>query len=311
MDPITMGAIISGGSQLVGGAINAFSGANLNRRNRQWNEQMYRQTRDDRRMDWHMQNEYNSPQAQRARMEAAGFNPNSLYGSAGTSGNAGTVGGGDVQTPQTRNPEWGNAISGAGLTGINAIYDLEIKQAQADNAKRQGNVIKEQERNIAANTASTLKDVDRKTYDLFMDGQMQDYILEASEQTARQIRTQTDIALDKNEREAFTTASNLKEAYERILSMRESRAKSREERKNLQEARKGIMEDNTLKAIHNALWKDGINPNDPQWSRILGNLLNDYVNGNLQENTLYTGMQKYINKFKKFNPFTRFLPKWK
>ena len=42
--------------------------------------------------NWNMQNEYNSPKAQRERLEAAGINPAAVFGSNGTSaGNAGQI----------------------------------------------------------------------------------------------------------------------------------------------------------------------------------------------------------------------------
>lgn len=50
---------------------------------------------------WNLQNAYNDPSSQRARMEAAGFNPNTFAGGgSGATGNAGSLPPYNVQAPQ-------------------------------------------------------------------------------------------------------------------------------------------------------------------------------------------------------------------
>lgn len=89
-----LGQILSGALPVVGGIINAISGAKANQTNLQIARE-YNQTQKDiaeyqaqynERM-WNMQNEYNTPSAQMERYKAAGLNPNLIYGQ-GTPGNA-------------------------------------------------------------------------------------------------------------------------------------------------------------------------------------------------------------------------------
>lgn len=91
-----IGTAIAG---IAGNAMNIAATNNLNGRNRRWQESM-----------WNKQNEYNTPLAQRHRLEEAGINPFSVLAQGGAdSGQAGSVG-----TPNTFQQ---HQIDGAGLFG--------------------------------------------------------------------------------------------------------------------------------------------------------------------------------------------------
>ena len=64
--PLVIPAVMAG-SQLLGQGINAISQSGINKKTRQWNEQMYARQRADALADWQRQNEYNSPAAQMQR----------------------------------------------------------------------------------------------------------------------------------------------------------------------------------------------------------------------------------------------------
>ena len=53
------------------------------KRDKAFTEKMYKMQVEDNRENWRMMNEYNSPSAQRERIELAGLNSNLLYGSGG------------------------------------------------------------------------------------------------------------------------------------------------------------------------------------------------------------------------------------
>lgn len=74
--------LIAAGASLAGTGINAMSQGSINRKTRNWNERMYALQRGDALADWQMMNEYNSPEAQMARFQEAGLNPNLIYGSS-------------------------------------------------------------------------------------------------------------------------------------------------------------------------------------------------------------------------------------
>ena len=76
---------------------------------------------------WNKQNAYNTPLAQRKRMEEAGMNPALMYGSAQTTtGNAQGAPQGSAPTGQQGSP---NVDLGGSL---GKFADLKIKSAQAD-----------------------------------------------------------------------------------------------------------------------------------------------------------------------------------
>lgn len=73
-------AATAAATELAGQSVNAWSAAQTNKRQRQWQEKMYGVQRQDALADWNMQNEYNSPIQQMARLKAAGLNPALVYG---------------------------------------------------------------------------------------------------------------------------------------------------------------------------------------------------------------------------------------
>lgn len=82
---------------------------------------------------WRMQNEYNHPAAQMARLEDAGLNPNLIYGTSPTSatGNAGAISPAKAEPYKFDNP----------LLGMQLFADVRQKDAQTDNLKTQNEVL--------------------------------------------------------------------------------------------------------------------------------------------------------------------------
>jgi hypothetical protein len=147
------GLMIAGSSvQTAGGIIGQHMAnkANLKLQQRQldWNEQM-----------WHMQNDYNTPLAQKQRMMVAGYHPMlALEGMGG--GNAGSPAEG-VQPAQMENVMKDFDPVGNYLNLKNASADLEVKKSQAElnsaKAKTEGfNAI--------------VRELDGKEKEIFIDG---------------------------------------------------------------------------------------------------------------------------------------------
>lgn len=144
MDPITIGGIIAGAGSLLGSGISAASGGNMNRKNRKWQEKMYKwqlqDQRDNAKMQWQENRDYaqwsydkfESPVAQRAAYKAAGVNPfvegSVLQSMGATQGNASSPDSGSVPSggPYQNNP--GSAIQG-GFQGLQGSA-MQIVQAQ-------------------------------------------------------------------------------------------------------------------------------------------------------------------------------------
>lgn len=117
------GPIISAGANIVGGLIGKKSTENVNKTQ----IQLANQANDWNLEQWNRENEYNTPTAQRQRLEDAGLNVNH-FGLDGN-GNASSVEA--VSVPELQNP--GLAMQAALANIGNVAADTELKKAQANN----------------------------------------------------------------------------------------------------------------------------------------------------------------------------------
>lgn len=291
--PLPLAALIGGGSQILGGGIDALATAGQNRKSRQFSREMYERQYNDNLNLWQLNNEYNDPQSQMKRLQKAGLNPNLIYGSSsgGAAGQSSAMRSPDVQTPQFKTPEFGRSLAGGGLSYMNAIYDLDIKKAQIDNLRAQNTQILEDTALKRVQQVLQRTNADRGKFQLEFDTEMRPYSGDLLRESVRQRKTTTDIAINEDARRAALTASSLKEAAQRFLNMqeqnlnlRQDRARSRAETARTYEDIKLIRQrinlaqkDGTLRDIEIGLRKDGINPSDPMWARLIGTVLTDFL----------------------------------
>ena len=144
-----LGLGISAGASIIGQGINAGSQANLNKKNREWNEQqaekqrlwnekMYGEQNAWNYEMWQKENEYNTPEAQVQRLRDAGLNP-LYYGLDGSSA-------GDISAAQPLGYERAeignqpNPYAGFGEIG-SQIAQTALLQAQADKVKSETQAI--------------------------------------------------------------------------------------------------------------------------------------------------------------------------
>lgn len=252
-----------------GSAANTAGGIFTNRANRKFAEKMYEKQKADNIALWNMQNEYNSPQAQMQRYEAAGLNKHLIYGQSNTAGSIATP---DIQQGQSRNPNFGDALASA-ASGLLQYYDIKIKQAQYDNLRDQGQVIREDAMLKRAQTEATSVGSARGKFQLDFDSELRDVSAEARRESLRQLKVNTDVTQNRDVREAAITSSNIQEAIERIKSMAQTRAQSRAEIQRIEESIRQMEKDGTIKELDIDLRRQHINPNDPMWARYLGGLL--------------------------------------
>ncbi len=127
-----MPSVISGGSGLVSGAINAGSQLGTNASQLSYAKEMYEKQRADALADWNMQNQYNSPKEQMMRFKEAGLNPNLIYGQMSNSPVVRS------SSPQSYNPTAPQADLGSTANmAIGQYYDTQLKAAQIDLVKKQ------------------------------------------------------------------------------------------------------------------------------------------------------------------------------
>lgn len=283
--------LITAGASLLGGAADAFSTGRQNRRSMDFSREMYQRQYNDNLNLWKLQNEYNSPQAQMKRFQQAGLNPHLIYGQ-GNSGNAGNIPTPDVQSPQFRSPDIGGSIAGAGLNFINSIYDLDIKAAQADNLRSQNTVIQQDALLRAAQIKQVSGQAARAAFDLDFETELRSTSADARREAVRQMRTGTDIALRQDVRNAISSATSVREANERIVSMVEQRrafqlqrahTKADIARVNAETARirqniSLMQKEGIMKQLDVQFAQEGIRPGDPLWYRTVTQLYNSVLN---------------------------------
>lgn len=273
-----LAAGIAAGSQLASTAIGAAATGKQNRKSRAFSREMYDRQRRDSLADWAMQNEYNSPLAQMQRLRAAGLNPNLVYE------NGATHSAQPIRSSEA--PSWRpvaadySGIGNAAGAGIEAYYSVQEKQAQIDNLKTQNTVMFQdallKAAQIVATNASTGKtkaDTETSQYNLEYQKSIRDISVDALRASLEKTKADTTYTLDQNERAAAMQATNLQMAIENILTARANRETNKVERARLLEAINGLKKDNELKQLDINLRKIGINPSDPTYQRIIGQII--------------------------------------
>lgn len=289
-------ALLGAGAQLAGGLLNAQAQNAQNRESLMYSNFDYERRKKDSIEFWNMQNEYNSPQAQMKRLQAAGLNPNLVYGSpGGSSGVAGDISTPTPQSPQFRSSEPGNAVANAGLGFMNAMYDLRIKAAQANNLEKQNGVIDVERLLKEAQILATKTGTERSQFGLNLDKL---YGADFKREQVRQLATSTDLSLNEDARRAALNASSIREAAERVLSMQAQRANTRAEHGRIMADIARIDKDNILKDMDINLRKNGIMPGDPWWSRIVGTFLGKYFD--LSTSNPLNALEKLPSEMKMF-----------
>lgn len=272
------GPLINGSS----GLMDQINTDRVNRDQQRYNEKWYNRQLGDNINLWRMQNEYNTPAMQMQRFKDAGLNPNLIYGQ-GNPGNAAQLSRPDVQPTQFRMNE--QMFGNVGRQSLDSIYDIQLKQAQVDNLRAQNSVIKQDALLKSAITRSTLTGEQQKRFDLDFSTEMRGVSAEYAREKNRNLKVQTDYTIDRNVREALMNTSNLKEAASRIETMKIQRAKTSQEINQIKQQTRILQQDETIKALEIDLRKAGINPNDPTYVRILGRVLTDFFDGNMDLKT--------------------------
>ena len=271
--PLLAPALIAG-SQLLGQGINALSQSGMNKKTREWNERMYGTQRQHALQDWQMQNAYNSPEQQMARLKAAGLNPHLIYG--GGPGNVSQpVRSTDTKSWNPTAPQFdlGTAAKSALFTGV----DLELKNIQRDRIQELTQVARQQALNQASQTAKNVQETARSKFQLQQAESLQGYVAEAAKLGVKQQEASLQSTLTNTQRttqqivtEALMQQPNLKLALADIDQRRANTAKTEEERYNIRQDTRNKERAGILQQIEIDLREKGINPNDPMYMRVLG-----------------------------------------
>lgn len=261
-------AVIAGGAQLAGQGMNIYAQGRMNKKTRQWNEKMYGVQRADALADWNMQNEYNSPQAQMARLREAGLNPNLVYGEGATAMSSSAPRSSSAPSWNPKAPQFDPG------SVMGAYFDTQAKQAQTDNLKAQNTLIMNQAALAAANAASVSEGMKKLPYELeqamtkanqmIFDYQMgrslADVHYQTAEENLRKLRVGTDLAV--------------KTFAEQLANWQSQREHTNMDKMRMMEAISALKLENKLKEYDIDLRKLDLKASDSYWTKMLGRLFN-------------------------------------
>jgi hypothetical protein len=264
----------------LGTGISALSGAaqvggqlQQNRKANAFSREMYEKTRADNIKFWDMQNDYNSPQKQMQRLQAAGLNPNMVYQSGGATQAAGSIQTPDVQGGQFRAPDF-SQISNP----VQGYFDTKIKQAQYDNLLA-ANTTMQQEAILKA--AQTLAETSRTKGQNISNNLAEtnfNMSVEGAQLANQEKRANIQFTLDSNTRAQLMSGKQLQLIGEDILLRAQQRANTIQERMNAKQMLQNLRKEGTLKDFDISLRKLGLNPSDPTYMRVASEALKPYLN---------------------------------
>ena len=132
----------------------------INQMNNQFIERMAMQQRNFQERMWHNENAYNTPSAQRQRLQEAGLNPYLMMngGSAGTSQSVGTGSSASSSGPAVMQPFQAD-FSGV-QQAIGSVFQSQVRQAQVSQLQGQKNLADAQAMqalSVQSNSGATAK----------------------------------------------------------------------------------------------------------------------------------------------------------
>lgn len=278
MDPLVTSSAISAGAGLVDNIASIFT----KKSDRRYAEKM-----------WHKQNEYNSPTQQMQRLKAAGLNPHLVYGSGSAVGNSASA----VQHTEGAQTNFGEVAGNYITNRLNAQQEKNLRKqeqltdAQILNAEKDIEVKDQNILSSIASTANTEAQTARTQWDYEFAKETKNMALEKMSLGIDQQKSSiglTNSQIDNAVKDLLVKDQNIK--YSRALQSKVTQeiTESKQRVENMLIQGQGYKMDNELKRLDINLRKLGINPNDPSYMRILGQVFSkgDTSNfGKLGQNT--------------------------
>lgn len=248
-----IGALIAGGASLLGSALGFGSQKKTNKANmelakyqNEWQTQENEKAYQRNLQMWNLQNEYNSPTQQMARLRSAGLNPNLVYGSGVTGNSAGS-------TPQYQPADIKRAELSSyrgwnqGLTdAVSNFLAFRSNRAQVENMEAQNSLIRQQTATEATRQANIAASTARSEFDLSQANRLKDVSVSMAE--AQMVKSQHD---------ASTAWANSKQAWIKFnvdKALQDTRVKvGKQEYEQLVQATRKLIQDNDIGSFRNTL----------------------------------------------------------
>lgn len=251
--------VLAAGINLLGQGINAGAQGAMNAKTRRWNEKIMAWQRGDALADWAMQNEYNHPSSQMARLREAKLNPNLVYGTGAVANNAGAVKGASAPSWNPRAPsvDAGSAIS--------SYMSVEMQKQQIDNLRKTNTVLEQEALLKAAQTVGTLATTDKTksdtataNFDLMMKNTLKDVDVDIRKQDLAQKQAATTLTLTHNEVSQAMKKPTIDKVLQEIVNLKKDAILKGKQADNVDaDTKKKLVEiDHLSEVIHNA-WLDG------------------------------------------------------
>lgn len=296
MDPLTISAIASGlgsGISYLTGRANRKSQERQNQQDRQWELDMYNRQRGHALDDWNMQNAYNHPKQQLQRLREAGLNAQMMYGGGaqmtGSIVRSTSSQGSSKPAPQMRDDILPRGVADT-FGAMNALWQGKQIQAQTDNLAVQNEVLKKEALLKAAQTWKTIAETDKSKQDYGQAARINDLIFKSMQQdiqlkdldiqkrpydiknveaSTKKMEAETKRTLTENEVAQLMKEPNLRLALQELALKQAHTIREEEEIKIAMERLTNQQLDNAIKDIQLQMQKDGVNPGDPYYYRLM------------------------------------------
>lgn len=250
---MALGAIIAGGASLLGSALGFGSQKKTNKANmelakyqNEWQTQENEKAYQRNFQMWNLQNEYNSPTQQMARLRTAGLNPNLVYGNGVTGNSSGSTP--QYQPADIKRAElspyrgWNQGLTDA----VSNFLAYRSNRAQVENMEAQNSLIRQQTATEATRQANIAASTARSEFDLSQANRLKDVSVSMAE--AQMVKSQHD---------ASTAWANSKQAWIKFnidKALQDTRVKvGKQEYEQLVQATRKLIQDNDIGSFRNTL----------------------------------------------------------
>lgn len=244
---------IAAAASVAGQGIGALATGKMNKRAEQFSYRMYGQQRADALADWNMQNAYNDPSAQMKRLQAAGLNPNLVYGNGADAQSGSAPRAASQSTPNYKVPSFD-----VGSVVFNA---LQAKQLNANIARTEAETEAIRSRTVGTDFQNQLNQK------IGLDQMEYKYNIELNKMDVQQKR-------ELQEFEAYLTASGdpRDAASPRVKAIKASYDMAEKELQNATTRGDIMSAEKTIKKFEASLAEQGISPNSPYWLKAVMSL---------------------------------------